>query len=172
VDEVKQRKFPDGRSKRDYIELARQGRVFDKNVEQYEKKCKSLLAVFDDNGSGAITVHPAESPLGTPSDPNWEFESGKVSSLKMFVPGPYSLRRIELNTKAGVSPWEHSVPYQNGFGAKWENHFAIWKTPTECITLSDDNNPVNGTAPFLEMESRSKCDAEQKARAAQASPLD
>jgi|SRR6266487_666711 len=67
VGEVNQRKFPNGRAKKEYVELARAGRLFDKSPEQYEAKCKTLLRIFDDNGGGVVRVQPADFPLGTPS---------------------------------------------------------------------------------------------------------
>ncbi len=173
VEEVKRRKFSDGTTKRDMMEMAKQGRVYDRNVDDYKAKCDPLLMVFDNAGKGNVITEYLIPNSVSHNSATWNFEGGKVVGLQMIVLGNFAELRDDLTAKAGVKPHEVSIPYHNGFGATWNNLDAEWTTRDLHVTLLQNNNPVGGDVrPFLSVETRAKYDSEEKARAAQGSPLD
>jgi hypothetical protein len=173
VEEVKRRKFPDGTTKRDMVELAKQGRVYDRNVDDYNAKCGPLLNVFDNGGKGDVITEYLIPNSVSHNSATWNFEGGKVVELQMIVLGDFAQLRDDLTAKVGVKPHELAIPYHNGFGATWNNQHAEWTTRDIHVSLLQNNNPVGGDVrPFLQVETRAKYDAEEKARAAQGSPLD
>jgi hypothetical protein len=173
VEEVKRRKFPDGTTKRDMVEMAKQGRVYDRNVEDYKAKCDPLINVFDNGTKGDVMTEYEIPNSVSHNSATWNFEGGKVVGLQMIVLGDFAELRDDLTAKVGVKPQEIAIPYHNGFGATWNNLHAEWTTRDLHVSLLQNNNPVSGDVrPFLSVETRAKYDAEEKARAAQGSPLD
>jgi hypothetical protein len=168
VEELKNRKFPDGTTKRDYIELAKQGRLYDKNVDDYNRKCEPLVNLFDNGGTGELMI--SLSPAGSAT---WKFKAKKIVGLQMIVFSEYSDVRDDLTKKAGVKPVEIAVPYHNGFGATWDDRVATWLTPDLYLNLLEEANPAaTNKLPFLTVETRADYEAEKKAKAAQKGPLD
>lgn len=174
VDEVKSRKFPDATTRRDYLETARQGRLFDQNVDAYNEKCNPLFNIFDNNSKGLMDTEFLPTPdAAVTMRATWEFEGGKIIGLTARIFGEYDQVRDDLTSKAGVNPVEISIPYHNGFGATWSNPHADWTTVNLHISLSQDNNPVGGDVrPYLTIEPRSRYDALLKANRALDHPLD
>ena len=168
VEDVKKRKFSDGFAKRDYIEMAKQGRLYDRNVDDYNRKCEPLLNIFDNGSTGELMI--SLSPAGSAT---WKFKAKKIVGLQMIVFGDYSDVRDDLTKKAGIRPVELSLPYHNGFGAMWNDRVATWKTSDLYMRLLEEANPAaTNKLPFLTVQTRADYEAEQKAKAAQGSPLD
>lgn len=176
VDDVKRidkQKHTDGFGMQLDIQAAKQGRVYDRNVDDYNRKCGTLMNVFDNGGQGDVMSTYANPGTVTTSSATWKFDGGKLVGLQMIVFGDYEQIRDDLTTKTGAKPHELAVPYHNGFGAAWNDESADWVTRELHVNLLQDNNPAQTNhLPFLQVETRAKYDAEQKARAAQGSPLD
>ncbi len=77
IEEVKRRKLSSRMTKYD-IEMARQGRLFDKDPEAYHGRCDPLFNIFDGGRGGELSTNYSGQDIA------WQFESGKLSGLRMF----------------------------------------------------------------------------------------
>jgi hypothetical protein len=87
----------------------------------------------------------------------------------------YDEVKAGVTAKAKVEPMEISVSSQNGFGARWVDRVATWKTAVNCATLTEDNSPAHAGIRLrnsLQIEPRATCDEREKAAAGKGNPLD
>lgn len=167
--------------------------VMDQDMDVYGDKCAALLDALV-KGSGSICgngYNPgnsyAESLLNRPVlDPRghplphveisdgrgFNFKNGTLSALSLDVAADFGSVRDDVTSRLGIAPKEASVPYQNAFGARWQNRIDMWDSDELRVELTEDNNPAKTSSPHLWVRSRTVYkDAIEKEKV-QASPLD
>jgi hypothetical protein len=128
------------------------------------------LARADISPQGYLHDDPANPPK---LDGTWTFDEGRLVRLVMPVEASYEIAFAELVAKFGAVTNEKRSPYQNGFGARWEDSLVEWDTPEVYVALYQDRNPVALTAmPMLLVESRQERDAQLKQLSPSKSALD
>lgn len=102
---------------------------------------------------------------------HWSFADGKLIRIGFDSLSSYAEVRDDLASKMGKIPTETSIPYQNGFGARWSNPVAEWTTDEYHAFLTEGHDPVNPTWATLMVERRADYD-KQRAAQKDAHPLD
>lgn len=136
--------------------------------------CKGLTEVFVDKRGEHDVYGFANAPGGDGKDIRFpytlfKFKNGSLVEYS-FSAGPFSEVRNELSKRLGFAPVSGSGTYQNGFGARWVNHHAVWKNGKVFVVLYEDNDPT-GHDISVTVKTRAWHDAEEAAKHNR-SPLD
>jgi hypothetical protein len=105
-------------------------------------------------------------------DRDFYFDNGVLSALRIRITADYSVVRDDVTSRLGISPTEVTVPYQNAFGAKWNDITAIWDTTQLHVKLSQGSNPSHPTLPSLLVQSRAAYNELVEREKSQPKPLD
>lgn len=101
----------------------------------------------------------------------WSFADGKLTRIEFDSLSSYAEVRDDLTGKLGINPTEISIPYQNGFGARWSDPVADWITDKYHAVLTEGRDPVHPTWATLILQPRVDYDKEAATRKA-VHPLD
>lgn len=103
------------------------------------------------------------------------FLDGDLARLEVHAGGGYPILLAEMTKRFGKAAHETVLPWQNAFGAKWEDRMSEWDGPEFYAELSEDNNPAGpggGLVCTVKVESRAFHEKAVKAAGNRPSPLD
>jgi hypothetical protein len=134
--------------------------------------CSDLFKALDSNGHATfwredVLVQPTPATFT-----GWVFDSGLLTSIRMnFERASYAQAEDDVTQKLGKPTVEKLNPYQNGYGATWNNQIADWITSALHARLIQRNDPANPRL-WLTIESRAAYDAEIHQQANRPNSLD
>jgi hypothetical protein len=82
----------------------------------------------------------------------WDFDaSGRLTEV-FVTPDSYAdfFEEVALLTSTFGKPEMESVPYMNGFGARWERARAVWHMPDHTVIFATEFSKLDQTNPGLE----------------------
>jgi hypothetical protein len=137
-----------------------------------ERGCSSLFQALDSKGHASLL---REDPLAQPTPATvtgWVFDSGLLTSIRVeYERASYAQAADDVTQKLGKPTIEKLEPFQNGYGATWNNQIADWLTSDLHARLKQRNDPANPRL-WLTIESRAAYDAEIQQQKNRPSSLD
>jgi hypothetical protein len=94
--------------------------------------CGQLLGALDRGGRAEIS---------TSASANFVLDGGRLVKITMLVDDNLEHAAASLTETLGDPLKDATVTSQSATGRKWLNHQYVWNTPTEHVTLFQDNNP-------------------------------
>lgn len=121
----------------------------DQEQAEYQSKCRDLLNAIV-KGDGELTG-VGVGPNTYSSEINdylrlFTFEGGHLIKFSLDIVAGFGQARDDISARLGVRPVETTTPYQNGFGANWNDHTATWDNDSVHVELFLSDNPARETA--------------------------
>jgi hypothetical protein len=156
-----------------------ENRAIDRYLYQYfldgirdHHNCKLLHGIFDAHENRALGRRTDDATASPLISMRWYFEAGVLSEMHIvFEKATFAQVATDMSNKLGKTPVESEDPYQNGFGATWNNQTAYWITPSVHAVLIQDNNPADQTLK-LDIESHAAYDTKVHQQANRPNSLD
>ena len=102
----------------------------------------------------------------------WAFDSGALTSIQIdFERATYAQAEGDVIQKLGKPTSEKPEPFQNGYGATWNDQIADWLTSDLHARLVQKNDPTEPRLWFT-VESRAAYDAKIQQQASRPNSLD
>jgi hypothetical protein len=121
----------------------------DQEQAEYQSKCSDLLNLIA-KGEGELTgvgVGPNTfAPEFNEYFRQFTFEGGHLIKFSLDIVAGFGQARDDISARLGVIPVETTTPYQNGFGANWNDHTASWDDDSVHVVLFLSDNPARESA--------------------------
>jgi hypothetical protein len=137
-----------------------------------DRGCSELFKALESNGHASFMREDLSAQPTPATFTGWVFDSGLLTSIRVdFERASYAQAADDVTQKLGKPTAEKLNPYQNGYGATWNNQIADWTTSDLHARLIQRNDPAE-TSLWLIVESRAAYDAEIQQQKNRPSSLD
>jgi hypothetical protein len=140
----------------------------DNNVIRQKMKLIQEQLAGNQRLTQVLTALKAKSLSGR----DFMFDNGALRFLSFSLIGDYDSVRDDVTGRLGVAPREQTVPFQNTFGATWNDINASWDTETLRAELAQEHNPSKSSGPFLSVQTQRGYKKNLELRKNAPSPLD
>jgi hypothetical protein len=151
------------KNEQELIEIQRGAHETQVKTFRLDHDCDRLEGIFDKAGSGFLDreyrIHNQYIKPTPGTTMRWLFTSGVLTEMLVdFETATYDQVKSDVSSKVAAQPTESLVPFQNGYGASWNDQVTDWVTPNLHLRLEHKNNPTSPSLN-LDVESRSAYDA-------------